>query len=283
MALKFAILDLSLAFTSSISSPMPDRPILLIQCPSCQHANTPGERFCAVCGVPLHLKPCPKCGKVDDAAAKTCSACGTPFQTLGPDQYVLAADDRPAASGGTARQPDMSTTQPASLAPANRAWPLIIVALAAGGIPFLWMYRANMPLPKAWQAQGQNAAGSAVVPAPVQVPAAVVPPTASAVVSATAMPATVLAPAPSNESKDQAPGGDVAQVVSNETSQANDKLGPTAQAKTAPHRSPTVKPKPVAKPIAKPVPAGREAASPPRPCTEALAALDLCGPKPAGK
>ncbi len=234
---------------------MPDRPILLIQCPSCLHENSPGEHFCAVCGVPLHLKPCPKCGKVDDAAAKTCSACGATFPVLAQSQYVLSDDVRLPASDDVARHPEVP---PAPSPSANRAWPLIIVALVAGGIPFLWMYRANMPLPKAWQVPGQNAAGSAVAPA--SLPSVAAPPTASAVggdatSAAKATPADQVHPA--DETKTAQPGTVVAA------------------------RRPLVKP--VAKPAAKPVPVGQTGQ--PGPCTEGLAALDLCDPnrQSAGK
>ncbi len=195
---------------------MPDRPILLIQCPSCLHENSPGEHFCAVCGVPLHLKPCPACGKVDEAAAKTCSACGATFPALAQNQYVPADDVRPPPSDSVARASEPSSTPSPVTGPAippasaNRAWPLIIVALVAGGIPFLWMYRANMPLPKAWQVPGQNAAGSAVAPAPL--PSVAVPPLAPAVAgdtpSAKATPAATAVPA--DEAKTAQPGTVVA-------------------------------------------------------------------------
>jgi hypothetical protein len=233
---------------------MPDRPILLIQCPSCLHANTPGEYFCAACGVPLHLKPCPTCGKVDDAAAKTCSACGAAFPTLAPDQYVLADDVRHSSPVATARPADTPGTPPPL---ANRAWPLVIVALVAGGIPFLWMYRANMPLPKAWQVQGQNAAGSAVTPAPLPV---AVPPAASVATSAPAE--------PTPESKDLSPRGGAA------PGPAADKAAQADQAKATQVGPVAANRKPVAKPGTKPVMAGRPV--PPGPCTEGLAALDLC-------
>jgi len=246
-----------------ILSPMPDRPILLIQCPSCLHENSPGEHFCAVCGVPLHLKPCPACGKVDEAAAKTCSACGATFPALAQNQYVPADDVRPPPSDSVARASEPSSTPSPVTGPAippasaNRAWPLIIVALVAGGIPFLWMYRANMPLPKAWQVPGQNAAGSAVAPAPL--PSVAVPPLAPAVAgdtpSAKATPAATAVPA--DEAKTAQPGTVVAT------------------------RRPNAKP--VAKPAAKPVPVGQTGQ--PGPCTEGLAALDLCDPnrQSAGK
>jgi hypothetical protein len=235
------------AFSFLISVPMPDSPILLIQCPSCQHENTPGEHFCAKCGVPLHLKPCAHCGKVDEAAASVCQACGTPFPLLSADQYVPAEAVRPIPPMTIAVHDDESAIHTDRLAPANRAWPLIIVALAAGGIPFLWMYRANMPLPRAWQVKGENAAGNALAP-PVSVPppAAVVPP----------VPVPVPAAVPPAQTTMPQGASQVAASAS--------------PAKTLP---------PVAKPPAKAV--LRRPAEQTLPCTEALAAIDLCGPQPA--
>ncbi len=237
---------------------MPDRPILLIQCPSCLHANTPGEHFCAACGVPLHLKPCPTCGKVDDAAARACSACGAVFPTLAQDQYVLADDVRQSAPGVAARPADDVRAVPvAPPSQPNRAWPLVIVALVAGGIPFLWMYRANMPLPKAWQVPGQNAAGSAVTPAspPVTLPQAA---SVARAGSASAEPAP--------ESNDPPPVAGAVEAA------VGDATAPAGQAQTTPAGNR----KPVVKPAAKPAKPVMARPAPPGPCTEGLAALDLC-------
>lgn len=241
---------------------MPDRPILLIQCPSCLHANTPGEHFCAACGVPLHLKPCPTCGKVDDAAARACSACDAVFPALAEDQYVLADDVRHSAPVVTARPADEDRAAPvAPPSQPNRAWPLVIVALVAGGIPFLWMYRANMPLPKAWQVPGQNAAGSAVTPASLPV---TLPPAAS-VAGAGSVSAE-----PAAQSKDPPPvAGAAVAAIGDATAQAG-------QAQTTAAGLPAANRKPVAKPAAKPAKPVMARPAPPGPCTEGLAALDLC-------
>lgn len=247
----------------SIPVPIPDRPILLTQCPSCQHQNAPGERFCAVCGVPLHLKPCPACGKVDEAGAKICSSCGADFPSLTPDQFSLADEvsEAPADSAGGQARPE-AVESAVHEAPANRAWPLIIVALVAGGIPFLWMYRANMPMPKAWQVQAPAAGGAAI--------------------SSPAAPLPVPPPASSADPKLQA---SVAEPVREEPAAAPEtgKQGPEP-AKAVPPRPPANNARPVAKPVAKVAPAGA-AKTPARPCTEALAALGLCEPiaKPTGK
>jgi hypothetical protein len=240
--------------------------MLLIHCPNCEHDNTPGERFCAVCGVPLDLKPCPQCGKVDQLTAKVCSGCGATFPPI-----VLAHLDDSASQAAPpvmrtedSQKPIQESAQPQAAPPGNRAWPLILVALAAGGIPLLWMNRAYMPLPKAWQIQGPNAAGSAAVsgsaPAPQpQVPAA----------------APVLAPAApiaDQPASDRAP-----ETVPPAT--AHDKAAAATRPTAPKHRTPNAaQPRDTGKQTTAPA-----ATAPARPCTEALAALNLCDPKAAQK
>jgi len=130
--------------------------MLLIHCPNCQHDNTPGERFCAKCGVPLDLKPCPQCGKVDQLTARACSGCGAEF----PPLVVAHVDEGIATAAPPPSEPEPLPATPESR-PTQGALPLIIVAIVAGGIPLLWMNRAYIPLPKAWQVQGPGSAGSA--------------------------------------------------------------------------------------------------------------------------
>ncbi len=245
--------------------------MLLIQCPSCKHDNTPGERFCAVCGVPLHLKPCPACGKVDHVSTKICSGCGAAFPPLAPTHYVT--EDDPQAAADMARedlgQPGGNAVAGAGTVPsapkqvvASGAWPLIVVALAAGGIPLLWMNRANLPLPKAWQIQGPNATGSAITPA--------TPPLLT--------PATATAPPAPPAKADPAP------VVTEAPRSANDLPAPKpAAAPVARTRASHHVRIPPSRPIAKRRPGPVEPKAAARPCTtDALSALDLCDPK-AGK
>lgn len=123
-----------------------------VQCSFCQHENTPGARFCAECGSPLHLRVCPnpKCGKVSDVNAAQCEFCGTPFPKI-----PLAE-----AGGGAATPPssDRDQVEPlgedkpgtAEKSP-TAAWPLIAVAIVAGGLPLLWFNRASLPTPRTWQ------------------------------------------------------------------------------------------------------------------------------------
>lgn len=108
--------------------------MLFFHCPNCQHDNTPGERFCASCGVPLNLKPCAVCGKVDRIEVMVCSGCGANFPPLTGVCHV----DEPAVPTST---PAPAVTQPPST---MRAVPLIVVTLAAAGIPLLWLYQDQL-------------------------------------------------------------------------------------------------------------------------------------------
>jgi Double zinc ribbon len=216
--------------------------MLLIHCPNCDHDNTPGERFCAKCGVPLNLKPCPHCGKVDQLAATVCSGCGAAFPPIvlahpDPDTVPPPQTDQQAATASELVRPQHT----------QGAWPLILMAVVAGGIPLLWMNRAYIPLPKAWQVKSPAAAGSAVRPVtqPSLAPPKVIPPAAGA------QPTDPRPPVAAKQPPVAKP------VVSKEMSAAT----PAKQVRAK--RKPTVKT------------ASR------RPCTEALTALGLCQPKTA--
>jgi len=222
--------------------------MLLSHCPNCQHDNPPGERFCAACGVPLDLKPCPVCGKVDNVKATVCAGCGAHFPALSGSH---------AGGPGVSTAPAMKPIPPVVAPPPTtiRALPLIIVALAAGGIPLLWLYRNTMPVPKAWQKP--TPAIEATAPAPQAPP--VVPPPAPALIplppKAAPQPAIVIEPAPEATAKQPEAAKPVAPV------------------------------KPASKPAVKapPAPAATRPAAPgASECTEALAAVGLCDPK-AGK
>ena len=227
--------------------------MLLSHCPNCDYDNQPGERFCAACGVPLDLKPCPVCGKVDSVKAAVCSGCGAHFPSLGGDPPA----DEPVAAPET---PNPTPPVIASPATTMRAMPLIIVALAAGGIPLLWLFRNAMPVPKVWQGSPPGIEAPAL-PSPSDRPEMAPVPPAQPVGSVPS-----LIPVPAAKAEEPA-------VV---------ELAPAAVAPPPP------KPKPVAK--RKPVPAApkpaAEPAAPPNAavageCTEALAAVGLCERKAA--
>lgn len=113
-----------------------------VNCPYCQHANKRGARYCADCGAALHLKPCPKCGKVDDVTATQCVNCRTAFPPIELADY--RADGEPATATGKAAATDGGGD---AGRPTLRAGPLIIIAIVAGGLPFLWMNRERLPTP----------------------------------------------------------------------------------------------------------------------------------------
>jgi hypothetical protein len=131
--------------------------MLIAHCPNCQHDNKAGERYCVSCGVSLDLKPCPKCGKLESVRATVCTGCDARF-----------------ASGLAGSSDD---DLPATTAPVGgmRAVPLIVIALAAGGIPLMWLYRHEMPVPKAWQVAPPALAPASIAataPAPLPEPVA---------------------------------------------------------------------------------------------------------------
>ncbi len=267
--------------------------MLLSHCPNCQYDNRPGERFCAACGVPLDLKPCPVCGKVDSVKATSCAGCGTQFPPLDGAPYP----DEPGAHDGA--HPSVA---PATVVPppqsSMRALPLVIVALAAGGIPLLWAYRNEMPVPKAWQARGP----AAEIPAPAPV-SPVIPiqpaksePSPVATENLPATPALIPLPPPANPTPVREARPQVANTVPEDKPVPPKKAVPAPVATAKPpartQSAPPAAVKPAVKPAARPAPKptpvpsspspDREAKTPAAPeCTEALAAVGLCDPKAA--
>jgi Double zinc ribbon len=49
-----------------------------MRCPSCQHENREGARFCAPCGRSV-ASQCPACGSEPPPGAVFCDHCGTPL------------------------------------------------------------------------------------------------------------------------------------------------------------------------------------------------------------
>lgn len=221
--------------------------MLATHCTFCQHENTPGARFCAECGSPLHLKVCanPQCGKVSEVSATICETCGQPFPRI--DLVAPGTGDVPPAAGAAVAHsaPDL-TPPPASATtekPRTALWPLIAVAIAAGALPLLWANRAYIPAPKSGPFSNPEITKPAPSPtAAAPAPAPVVP-TSPPAADPPATPPTV---ATASELDPASPG-------------------PAAKAGSKPERPPAKKP------------------AAPRECTEALAALGLCTPKQAGK
>lgn len=47
----------------------------LTRCPYCEHGNPADSKFCSACGGALHLVPCPRCGAVNQVTATACYQC----------------------------------------------------------------------------------------------------------------------------------------------------------------------------------------------------------------
>ena len=223
--------------------------MLATKCSFCQHENSPGSRFCAKCGSPMHLKICPnpQCGKVSDVSAAVCESCGEAFPKIAlapvgadaPTESQQPDPAPPAAKEGKSRMP---------------AWPLVMMAIVAGGLPLLWANRAQLPTPKTWQLDPDASPPKAAVSAQK-------PPAAATAAAPPLPPAPVQAAVLGSGDPVPASGADSA-----------------SDSRTQAHQPAS------AKPAKKTTPKPRKKAEPPRPCTEAVAALGLCNPpKQAGK
>lgn len=206
--------------------------MLLLHCPNCQYDNKAGAPFCARCGVPLDLKSCPAGGTYDAMTA-------------------------------TPANPNVVPPPLASPARAMRAWPLIVVATAAGGLPLLWMYRDRMPLPRAWQLQAQNA--------PASVPTPVAPPTQLPPAASVAAPAPV--PASVEPGKRDAKKNEPARKNAASSRVARE----AAEAELA--KRPVQSAPPAAPQAAEPTTAPKEAAPTSPKCTPGLATIGFCDPQ----
>jgi hypothetical protein len=105
--------------------------------------------------------------------ANACSGCGATFPPIAlakpKDEQVamettagVAAPDMDKPEGRRRNSLPPVVAQDAPKEETTRAWPLILVAVAAGGIPLLWMNRDRMPLPKAWQIASPQAKEASV-------------------------------------------------------------------------------------------------------------------------
>ena len=59
--------------TASTSSTVGD---LAVRCPSCDHGNPAGSRFCNECGMPVHFETCGRCEAINRRGAVSCHKCG---------------------------------------------------------------------------------------------------------------------------------------------------------------------------------------------------------------
>ena len=225
----------------------------------------------------MHLKICPnpQCGKISEVSVPVCEHCGQAFPKVeaAPETATVV----PAASAAQGNPPGNVAGPTDKGKPRTAALPLIMVAVVAGGLPLLWANRASLPTPKTWQGSAQDATKvEGAAPAPIgKMKPPVVPELTSAPTSA-ATQAPPQAPADSAAPPSAAPSSGVDQ----------NKQTPSAAAE-ATKKDPEAPPqagdsgKKTAKKVAKtPSPKKKE---PPRPCTEATAALGLCDPKRSGQ
>jgi len=243
-----------------------------MKCPFCQHENVTGTRFCAECGFSIHLKICPnpQCGKISDVGVAVCEHCGEAFPKVAtaPETTIVA----PAVSPKQGSVPG-SAAGAAGDKPRTSAWPLIMVAIVAGGLPLLWANRASLPTPKTWQGSTQDAPKvEGTAPAPI---GKMKPPVVPELAPASTQASTGSA-APSSAAPASTPASDVDQYKQTPTGSAEiAKKDPEVSPRTGDAGKETAK-----KPARTPSPKKKE---PPRPCTEATAALGLCDPKRPGQ
>lgn len=222
----------------------------------------------------MHLKICPnpQCGKISDVGVAVCEHCGETFPkvAVAPETATVT----PAASPAPASPAPGSVAGPAVKDKSRTAaWPLIMVAIVAGGLPLLWANRAHLPTPKPWQAGTPEATK---VEGPVLVPIVKVQPPVAPAPAPTSTPAPGDATVPSSPAPAQAP-------AAGNADQGSPKPDPVDSAKKDPDAPQQTggTTKEIAKKVARtPSPKKKE---PPRPCTEATAALGLCDPKRSGQ
>lgn len=225
----------------------------------------------------MHLKICPnpQCGKISEVSVAVCEHCGQAFPKVeaAPETATVV----PAASAAKGNPPGNVAGPTDKGKPRTAALPLIMVAIVAGGLPLLWANRASLPTPKTWQGSAQDATkveGAAPAPIgkmkPPVVPELTSAPTSAATQDPPRVPADSAATpsaAPSSGVDDNKPTPSAAAEATKEVPEAPPQAG-DASRKTA-------------KKVAKtPSPKKKE---PPRPCTEATAALGLCDPKRPGQ
>lgn len=233
-----------------------------IICPFCQHQNKSGTRFCSNCGCSIHLTICPnpECGKISEVGAAKCAHCGQAFPNAGDsteETAGAAASNSDQKGGGESATAEKEKSRMA-------AWPLIMMAIVAGGLPLLWANRALLPTPDTWKSSASEAAK----------PTKVVPPTIP------------LKAAP--ESPALAPQT----IPTNSVTSPTAGTVPPSDAGSSKSSSSTAKPKNTAKASRNPTPktgntskkdTKTQAPEKPAPCTEATVALGLCDAKRAGK
>ena len=225
----------------------------------------------------MHLKICPnpQCAKISDVGVAVCEFCGQTFPKIELAPEPIPAG--PAGSPAPANAPGPVTKD----MPRTAVWPLIMVAIVAGGLPLLWANRSSLPTPKPWSASTPEATtnkGDASAPL-----ATIKPPV---VPELTATPTLTPIPAPPQSPADSAVPSSPAPVPTPASGVDKNKPTPSGTADNK-KKAPEVPlqtgdtPKKIVKKVTKTPSAKKK--EPPRPCTEAMAALGLCDPGRPGQ
>jgi len=233
------------------------------KCPYCEQLSPAASKFCSECGAALHLQPCPHCGALNDIGKTTqCGRCEAPL--LPPPELVSddTAEDKPATAplpGADDRhsqhEPPLALALPLGLggaaadgqAPTRRLLPALGLLLL--GLMAMGAFYSSRPL----QAQPDASRPQAQATAPSQAPSPTPTPTPTTPPAPAKAPADSASPAPPPSE----PAPRSRRVRASES---------TPQTPSAP--SPALPP---------PAPQ-----APTPPCSEAMAALNLCeGAPPA--
>lgn len=105
-----------------------DVPGQSVSCPSCDHANPAGSRYCNQCGMPVHFEACGRCEAINLRGAALCHKCGCSLPWSGDRNPAAAAS----AAGETlpSETPDIADPAPRRRQAGTRV-ALIALGLAA--------------------------------------------------------------------------------------------------------------------------------------------------------
>jgi hypothetical protein len=229
------------------------------RCRFCDHGNPPDAKFCSECGGALHLLPCPNCGAVNEVTVAVCYQCRSQLQ--GPGTDAPASDLSLAATPEAVphRRPSVIVVAAASLA-----------TLAIGYYAYRQISTSDAPRPAAASADvgsiGKQPAVGTIAQPPVN-PA----PDSPKAEAATRLGRTVSLPSatPATSLAAESPKAG-----------AGTRLGETAPQPRARAESPAAGAQtPPVRPLR--VVGERGSNAPGQPCTEAVAALDLCARSPS--
>ena len=127
---------------------MPDRtPAIPLLCPSCDHVNPEGSKFCNQCGMPVDFWECAFCQAINDGAAKLCYKCGSSLWVTPPLVSVRKAlpEQIPEASVVAAVEAGPATAT-VRRRRTGMSFAVVGVFLAALGIPAYIAYQDTEPM-----------------------------------------------------------------------------------------------------------------------------------------